>query len=49
MQYAAEMFFTNFAGYIKLILFLSIPFLLTKRNIDIAYNKILAIKQKAIK
>ena len=33
MQYAAELFFSTFAGYVKLFILLLIPFLATKHNL----------------
>lgn len=39
MQYAAELFFSTFAGYVKLFVLLLIPFLATKHNL-------LALKRK---
>lgn len=46
MQYAAELLFTNLAGYFKLFIGLSIPFLFTKKNLDIAINKVQKIRKQ---
>lgn len=42
-QYVADMFFTNISGFLKLILLLLVPFYVTKNNLLVCKEKVVAL------